>query len=939
MRATTCSLGRVAFGRARGRGEFERVAAAHEDLSVCVPMCSRLPPGELAWGRAPGETRGRGNAMPQPWKLRLHHRFSEDLFGLALTTKAPCGPGRRFETMQAGVASRSWAPDVADRRRGRGTRTSRRQRRVAVRAAQTGTRDDSGDVTRDAWADLGPADHRRGTNRIAETSAATSAVSAVDAPKSGFKVDPITAAAGGTALAAAGVVAALRSNPKATEELVHLKELMEHRAEVLREFGTGAGREMFPVIQRYAKQIQQRYDVLLLPNGIETMIYAEIVKTGAIGAYESLYDNVRNVNLLGHPLKLKTIANLSHQPPVPKVDMEDCEEFVTSVLFDDEDENVGLGIIPRPLEVQIYRNAMVTAVYLMEDTLEHFNVRFFGTQYSFEFGRPDEGWRTSKNHPTLSDSALRRLVREEIQAPAVLRLAPGVEKNAGKVAVALAGEVVGSAEMNFLGLPLRFSLQPGGDEAFSSDIGRIPSLAEAGKLVPGGGEVLPNFNPATAVIKQNVCSETLEIIENYVELYMESRPKQNIITNPFFFSKKLERETYVGFLSAVIGSLENSVICELMGMDVVLNVGSAARDKKGKIKPPNLSAFKVSSDFGDNRREIEELVDWLMKDPMYNIKAVPDNIERAIYCNVFELVTNILAGALSSLEIEILGRAVRLKLSEANKRDRADLAKLSRFRPSNEVLQKFSENFSAVPALQEVMMNVYAFVLAFASYELSNVDVNLVGRKLQFSLGVPSEVDERLAAEKMKEESEFNTRLRQALNTLVEEMVEAAEEISGKEIDVNLEKIEEYERDVLANVGLRASKVKDEVWKFASGVFGSRDDSEGAVAPTTGSASSSAVSNDDLDSVIYKTFLAHHSPANKEFPFPYLSPKDFRFAVSDLVKIMRPGGGPDDKLTVSAAAVQKVANAADINGDGVIQWAEYYFAAKELSYLFEVKTP
>ena len=144
MRATTCSLGRVAFGRARGRGEFERVAAAHEDLSVCVPMCSRLPPGELAWGRAPGETRGRGNAMPQPWKLRLHHRFSEDLFGLALTTKAPCGPGRRFETMQAGVASRSWAPDVADRRRGRGTRTSRRQRRVAVRAAQTGTRDDSG---------------------------------------------------------------------------------------------------------------------------------------------------------------------------------------------------------------------------------------------------------------------------------------------------------------------------------------------------------------------------------------------------------------------------------------------------------------------------------------------------------------------------------------------------------------------------------------------------------------------------------------------------------------------------------------------------------------------------------------------------------------------------------------------------------------------------
>ena len=56
------------------------------------------------------------------------------------------------------------------------------------------------------------------------------------------------------------------------------------------------------------------------------------------------------------------------------------------------------------------------------------------------------------------------------------------------MAVALAGEVVGSAEVNFLGLPLRFSLQPGGDEAFSSDIGRVPRLSEAGKLVPGGGD-------------------------------------------------------------------------------------------------------------------------------------------------------------------------------------------------------------------------------------------------------------------------------------------------------------------------------------------------------------------------------------------------------------------------------------------------------------------
>ena len=38
-----------------------------------------------------------------------------------------------------------------------------------------------------------------------------------------------------------------------------------------------------------------------------------------------------------------------------------------------------------------------------------------------------------------------------------------------------------------------------------------------------------------------------------------------------------------------------------------------------------------------NLTKIENIVDWLMADPVYNIKAVPDVIERQIYINVFEL--------------------------------------------------------------------------------------------------------------------------------------------------------------------------------------------------------------------------------------------------------------------------------------------------------------
>ena len=140
--------------------------------------------------------------------------------------------------------------------------------------------------------------------------------------------------------------------------------LMEHQAEGAQKFGTGTGREMFPVIQRYAKQIQQRYDVLLLPNGIETMIYAGCENRRHRLAMVVVRQRAER-EPAGAPAEAEPIANPGCRPPVPKVDMDDCEEFITSVLFDDpgtlEDENVGLGIIPRPLEVQIYRNA-VTAV-------------------------------------------------------------------------------------------------------------------------------------------------------------------------------------------------------------------------------------------------------------------------------------------------------------------------------------------------------------------------------------------------------------------------------------------------------------------------------------------------------------------------------------------------------------------------------------------------
>ena len=610
----------------------------------------------------------------------------------------------------------------------------------------------------DAWADLAPP--RANPNRareLAQTSAptptptptpgardaaaSTSSFRAVGVAGVSIPVPtptPLALGVGGAVVGVAALASALRSNPRAKEELAHLRALADHRAEVLRAFGTGPrgdDREMFPVVWRYAAQIASDYDdVPGLPRGLPTTsIYAEIVKTGAIGAYASLYDNVKNVNVLGHPVRLRTEADLTHKPPRPKADADDCERFVAAVLRGEDDDDarddVGIGwLVPRKLEIMAYRNAMVTAIYLVEDTLTHFEARFFGTSYSFEFARAREGWRAGRNFPKLSDAALRRLAREEIKTPMWLRLLPGVEANAGKVAVALAGEVVGSTEINFLGLPLRFSLQPRPDEAFSSDLGRIPSLSEAGGLSTGGGELLPRFKspkkllaklvhrddgeraarerrrerdvaPGETAAGVKTSAETTKIIENYVDAFLENRPRRGLerAIDPFFFGAKLERETYVGFLSAIIGTIENSVICQLLGMDVVLNVAGGGRDEKsGAVKPPNLAAFKVSADFGDNRREIETLVDWLMMDPMYNVRAVPDAIERAIYVNAFELLTNILAGALSTLQIELLGQAVRLRLRESNAVGGATVgaSKMARFRPDAETLRRFASEFS-----------------------------------------------------------------------------------------------------------------------------------------------------------------------------------------------------------------------------------------------------
>ena len=503
----------------------------------------------------------------------------------------------------------------------------------------------------------------------------------------------------------------------------------------------------------------------------------------------------------------------------------------------------------------------------------------------------------------MTDAELRTLCREELKAPFITRLIPSAEANIGRVAVALAGEVVGSTEFVFLGHALRLTLSPRG-----ADLSERASNASASA--------------------HTTSEDTLEIIGKYVDAYMDSRPKGSLISNPLFFNRSLEKKTYVSFLANLFGDLQNAVVCDFMGFDVVLNVGPAAR-KDGKLLVPRLDEGYAAE---SSRAAIAEFVDWLLVDPMYNVRAVPDSVERLVYLNVFELLTVLLAGALSTLEVDLMGRNVKVRVSEVQ--EKRDYRKMSRFRPKPDILRQFSQELSPVEAVQEVMCQVYAFVLAFAAFELSNVNMNIVGRKLSFRLAAPAA--DVLSPEDLEAtmESEFNQRFRRALDSVVEEMLESAEDSSsGFQSNWYRDKL----RGVLARMRGESHSEEEHGGEASTST---RLALHGAGSGGGGEGGGSA--EIDMDSAIYKSFISHHQPPDDDFPFPYLTPDGFSDAVGDFVAALQPqertkkekGKGKVSSPVRSLVSVQKLSDAVDVNKDGVIAWGEYYFAAKEIATIF-----
>ena len=138
--------------------------------------------------------------------------------------------------------------------------------------------------------------------------AAKAAVAAPAKPApAGLAISPSLAAGLGVAAAAAAAGAALSRASGAQSELEKSRAGLE--LEIAAAFG---GRnKKFPVIRRYAENVSARY-ATALPRRLETVLFAEIMKTAALGAFASLYENVRSADALGHLVTLTNDVDWDH---------------------------------------------------------------------------------------------------------------------------------------------------------------------------------------------------------------------------------------------------------------------------------------------------------------------------------------------------------------------------------------------------------------------------------------------------------------------------------------------------------------------------------------------------------------------------------------------------------------------------------------------------
>ena len=764
------------------------------------------------------------------------------------------------------------------------------------------------------------------------------------------------------------------------------------------------------LLKDYAKLIHDLYDVPIVPEFIETRVYAQALEQGLEGAFETLDDIVLSgdARVLGHPLvvqrrfvgedseRLKTYGALEGSKE------DELEKFVAE-LVENTNNNNGenssatsklLQKMEKKMSKKILSIAARTGTLFLESGVQSFSARIFDAEFYFDVREQvkEEGDDTSLRErrealrrsraiqiaKTASGERLGKVI-EELQIPPIGILFPELERDVGRLVIAMACEAIDSeVSLPNVDYAVKFNLRVKDQKEYDED---------------------ERKRNKQKTISSSSSDDADELAQALADDFMTRRKA----VAPMFITPELERKTYVDIIKGILGEIglnAPSVIAEFLGMDVTIQVIRKKNDDKklrkeeytndvvgitsmnsdstndaftflrerfnmtpivargkeiGETRTTSLSSSSSSSSTTTtttsnrnaiNRASVEAFIDWLLADAAYNVQAIPDDVERALYANCFELFLDAFLETTQKVEFSILSRTVKIRTRVAKDAPR-DYTKIRLFRPDWQALDSITEEIKIEPeALKKITSNVHAFALAFLSHILEDASAVICGHEIRLSLTTPTvlrksydfdDVDlsfdgtARMSVDYNPLKSGGSIRsfasskaLREPSRKSAQNTFSAMDALNALATELAMEASSAL---VSENKGFETSDNQSNGGDFSiDSIFADlQRDLQKQIAQfgfKNSFANASQLDSDAIshDAVAFSVFKKHCSPPDETFPFPYLTKAQFEVASLEVIKM----AGFRNASKSITEKMEALANAADEDKNGVIQWGEWY---------------
>ena len=765
------------------------------------------------------------------------------------------------------------------------------------------------------------------------------------------------------------------------------------------------------LLKDYAKLIHDLYDVPIVPEFIETRVYAQALEQGLEGAFETLDDIVLSgdARVLGHPLvvqrrfvgehseRLKTYGALEGSKE------DELEKFVAEVVENTNNNNGEnssatsklLLKMEKKMSKKILSIAARTGTLFLESGVQSFSARIFDAEFYFDVREQvkeeeddtslrerREALRRSRAiqiAKTASDERLGKVI-EELQIPPIGILFPELERDVGRLVIAMACEAIDSeVSLPNVDYAVKFNLRVKDQKEYDED---------------------ERKRNKQKTISSSSSDDADELAQALADDFMTRRKA----VAPMFITPELERKTYVDIIKGILGEIglnAPSVIAEFLGMDVTIQVIRKKNDDKklklrkeeytndvvgitsmnsdstndaftflrerfnmtpivakgkeiGETRTTSLSSSSSSSTSTTttsnrnaiNRESVEAFIDWLLADAAYNVQAIPDDVERALYANCFELFLDAFLETTQKVEFSILSRTVKIRTRVAKDAPR-DYTKIRRFRPDWQALDSITEEIKIEPeALKKITSNVHAFALAFLSQILEDASAVICGHEIRLALTTPTvlrksydfdDVDvsfdgtARMSVDYNPLKSGGSIRsfasskaLREPSRKSAQNTFSAMDALNALATELAMEASSAL---VSENKGFETSDKQSNGGDFSiDSIFVDlQRDLQKQIAQfgfKNSFANASQLDSDAIshDAVAFSVFKKHCSPPDETFPFPYLTKAQFEVASLEVIQM----AGFRNASKSITEKMEALANAADEDKNGVIQWGEWY---------------